>query len=92
MKKEFTMIKKDGTTAKFQFEKSKGSIWYWNVPLETKGEIGSLPLPDVELNKAKDLQDCLHLIAEKRGSDWVMRVVHDILLTKDAKQEATIET
>lgn len=92
MEKEFTMIRKDGTTAKFQFEKPKESIWYWNVPLETKGEIGSLPLPDVELNKAKDLQECLRLIAEKRGENWVMRVVHDILLTKNAKQKAIIET
>ena len=85
--KSFTMIRKDGTTAKFQFKKPKGSTWYWNVPLETKGEIGSLPLPDVELNKAKDLQDCLRFIAEKRGSDWVMRIVHDILLTKKEKQK-----
>jgi len=92
MKKEFTMIRKDGTTAIFQFEKPEGNVWYWNVPLETKGEIGSLPLPDVELDKVNDLQDCLRLIAEKRGEDWVMRIVHDILLTKDAKQKAIIET
>jgi len=87
MEKEFTMIRKDGTTAKFQFEKPKGSIWHWNVPLETRGEIGNLPLPDVELEKAKDLQECLRLIAEKRGEDWVMRIVHDILLTKEESRK-----
>lgn len=85
--KSFTMIRKDGTTARFQFEKPEGNIWYWNVALETKGEMGSLPLPDVELNKAKDLQECLRLIAEKRGENWVMRIVHDILLTKEEKQK-----
>lgn len=81
MEKEFTMIRKDGTTAKFQFEKPRGDFWYWNLPLETRPDSISLLLPDVELSKAKDLQDCLRLIAEKRGEDWVMRIVHDILLT-----------
>ncbi|GAI44034.1 unnamed protein product [marine sediment metagenome] len=44
-----------------------------------------------ELEKVSD-RECLRLIAGKRGDNWVMRIVHDILLTKDAKQEAIIET
>ncbi len=86
VRKQFTITNKDGARVKFKFMKPKGSVWYWNVPLETRGEIGSLPLPDVELGKVNDLQNCLRLIAEKRGVNWVDRIVADIFRTTKEKQ------
>ena len=86
MRKEFTVQKRDGTTAKFEFEKPKGSVWYWDVPMETRRETVSLPLPDVNLSRAKELKDCLDLIAEKRGENWVGQIVTDILRCEGGKK------
>jgi len=81
MKKEFEIPKRDGTKAKVVFEKPEDSIWYWDV--EKDGEEISLPLPDVNLDNAKTLIDCLKLINEKRGEDWVGQVIVDILKVKE---------
>ncbi len=77
--KKFSFKKRDGTKAKFIFVKPRGSVWYWDVPMETKGERASLPLPDVNLNQAKTLKECLALVSAKRGNHWVWQVVRDLL-------------
>jgi len=82
VRKEFRVKRRDGTQAKFIFVKPKGSVWYWGVPMETKGERASLPLPHVNLDRAKKLKDCLDLIAKRRGDDWVGQVVGDLLKCK----------
>lgn len=74
LRKEFDCPRRDGTKAKFVFVKPDGSVWYWDV---VDGK--SLPLPDVNLNKAENLKECLDLISEKRGKDWVGQVVVDLL-------------
>ena len=82
MKKEFLVPRIDKTNAKFVFVK-QGGIWYWDLPKHLrdapKGSVASLPLPDVDLDKAKELKDCLNLIGKVRGKDWVGQVVVDLL-------------
>lgn len=80
-RKEFELQRRDGTKAKFVFEKPEGSVWYWDLPehLSPGEHIASLPLPDVNLDKAKDLKECLDLIGQKRGHDWVGQIVGDLL-------------
>ena len=77
MKKEFILKRRDGKDAKFTFVKPKESVWYWDLP-----DGRSLPLPDVELDEAKTLKDCLDLISDQRGESWVGQVMAD-LLNKD---------
>lgn len=83
MRKEFEVPRRDGKKAKFIFVKPKGSIWYWDLPKEIKdigeGYVASLPLPDVNLDKAKTLKECLDLIGKQRGEEWVGQVVVDLL-------------
>jgi hypothetical protein len=83
MRKEFECPRRDGTKAKFVFEKPEGSVWYWDIPQHIissfPDHIASLPLPDVNLDKANTLKECLDLIAKKRGQDWVGQVVVDLL-------------
>lgn len=84
MRKEFRVKRRDGTQARFIFEKPERSVWYWNVPRKGDSkEIISLPLPDVNLNQAKTLKECLDLITKRRGDDWVGQVVADLLKCKD---------
>lgn len=82
-RKEFECPRRDGTKAKFVFVKPQGSVWYWDIPNHLrespKGHTASLPLPDVNLDKAKDLKECLDLIGKKRGQDWVGQIVVDLL-------------
>jgi len=86
MRKEFSFKKRDGTKAKFTFVK-RGGFWFWDLPEgikpSLKGELASLLLPDINLDQAKTLKECLDLIAEKRGDDWVGQVVTDLLKCKD---------
>lgn len=86
MKKEFRVPRKDGTKATVTFVKHKG-VWFWEVPKGSSlvGLIGGvvwLPLPDVALEKAKTVKECLDLIAKKRGKDWVGQVIVDLLKVK----------
>jgi len=67
--------RRDGKTVNFTF--TKKDIWYWDLP-----DGKSLPLPDVDLSKAKTVKKCLDLIGKKRGDRWVGQVVID-LLNKD---------
>ena len=82
-KKLFEIPRKDGTKAKIVFVKPKGSIWYWDIPKHLinsfPGYTASLPLPDVDLEEAKTLKECLDLIGAKRGQDWVGQVIVDLL-------------
>jgi len=83
-RKEFDMARRDGTTAKFVFVKPAGSVWYWDMPEHLrsgapKGHTVSLPLPDVDLDKADSLKVCLDLIGKIRGQDWVGQIVVDLL-------------
>ena len=81
-RKEFEMPRMDGTKAKFIFVKPEGSIWYWDIPTLREsfaGHTASLPLPDVNLDSAITLKECLDLIGAKRGIDWVGQVVVDLL-------------
>lgn len=86
MRKKFSVKKRDGTKRKFTFVKRK-NIWFWDLPNDVKpapnGEVASLPLPDVNLDQAKTLKECISLIAKKRGDDWVGQVVADLLKCKD---------
>lgn len=87
MRKEFRMKRRDGTQARFIFVKPEGSVWYWDIPEKVasvpEGGVASLPLPDVNLDKAKTVKECLDLVAKKRGDDWVGQVVADLLKCKD---------
>ena len=90
-RKEFELIRRDGTKAKFVFVKPlEDSIWYWDMPkhlIESPNQfVASLPLPDVDLDNAKDLKTCLDLIGKKRGQDWVGQIIVDLL--KPVSQEA----
>ncbi len=82
-RKEFEMPRMDGTKAKVVFVKPEGSVWYLDIPKHLvesfEGRTASLPLPDVDLDKAETLKDCLDLIAEKRSQDWVGQIVVDWL-------------
>jgi len=82
-RKEFDCPRRDGTKAKFVFVKPEGSVWHWDLPNHLResfpGHVASLPLPDVNLDKAKDLKTCLDLIGKARGQDWVGQVVVDLL-------------
>jgi len=84
-RKEFEVIKRDGSKATFVFVKPKNSVWYWNLLHSTSEEeakrlgVRSLPLPDIELDKAYCLRDALDLIAAKRGDEWVGQIVADHL-------------
>lgn len=81
-RKEFECPRRDGTKAKFVFVKD-GGIWYFDLPKHIRdapqGSIASLPLPDIDLVKAKNLKECLDLIGQKRGQDWVGQIVVDLL-------------
>ena len=77
MKKEFEVPKRDGTKAKFIFSKNewdKSGIWYWDLP-----DGKSLPLPDMELEKTKELKEILDLIGKQRSQEWVGQVIVDLL-------------
>ena len=82
-RKEFELSRRDGKKAKFIFVKPEGSVWYWDLPKTLldapKGEVASLPLPDVNLDNAKNLKECLDLIGKQRGEEWVGQVVVDLL-------------
>jgi len=82
VKKEFQVPKRNGTKAKFSFVKQNG-VWFWDLPKEVlsapMGSVASLPLPDVDLDKAESVKECLDLIGKKRGEDWVGQVVVDLL-------------
>ena len=87
-RKEFDCPRRDGTKAKFVFVKqgiasNKDGIWYWDIPQHLiksfPEHTASLPLPNVNLDKAKTLAECLDLIGKKRGQDWVGQVVVDLL-------------
>ncbi len=82
-RKEFECPRRDGTKAKFVFVKPEGSVWHWDIPEHLRksfeGYTASLPLPDIDLDNAKDLKTCLDLIGKKRGEDWVGQIVVDLL-------------
>lgn len=82
MNKEFEVPKRDGTKAKVTFAKRNG-IWFWDLPEGLRevpeGCVASLPLPDVNLDQAKTVKDCLDLVGERRGEDWVGQVIVDLL-------------
>lgn len=82
IKKEFELPKRDATKAKVTFVKREG-IWFWDLPNHVReapdGMVASLPLPDVNLDQAKTVKDCLDLIGERRGKDWVGQVIVDLL-------------
>ncbi len=90
IRKEFKCPRRNGTKAIFVFVKPTGSVWHWDLPKHLinspEGITASLPLPDVNLDKAKDLKTCLDLIGKVRGQDWVGQVVTDLL--KPISQEA----
>ena len=81
-RKEFECPRRDGTKAKFVFTKDEG-VWFWDLPKHIReapqGAVASLPLPDVDLDNAKNLKECLNLIGQKRGEDWVGQIVVDLL-------------
>ena len=84
IRKEFECPRRDGTKATFVFVKPlEDGIWYWDIPQHLiksfPEHTASLPLPDVNLDKAKTLAECLDLIGKKRGQDWVGQVVVDLL-------------
>ena len=82
MKKEFECPKRDGTKAKFVFTKPHGSVWYWDLPKNIKEGMNvapSLPLPDVNLDNAKTLKECLDLIGKARSEEWVGQIVVALL-------------
>lgn len=82
-RKEFEVPRRDGTKAKFVFVKPEGSVWHWDLPEHIRdapeGNVASLPLPDVNLDNANTVKECLDLIGQKRGQDWVGQVVVDLL-------------
>jgi len=62
------------------FDRPKGSVWYWNLPLEKDGtRKGSVPLVGVELKGANTLKECLDLIAKVRDEEWVGKMISDFL-------------
>lgn len=82
IKKEFECPRRDGTKANFVFIR-EGGIWYWDLPKHLRnapeGCVASLPLPDIDLDNAKNLKECLDLIGQKRGQGWVGQIVVDLL-------------
>lgn len=82
MRREYEVPRRDGTKAKFTFVK-QDDVWFWDLPKHIrqspKGTTASLPLPDIDLDKAETLKECLNLIGKKRSEEWVGQVVVDLL-------------